>query len=97
MTTTDDESGAFHIDFANGKKINLDEVRAQKSAFMPDNSHAWVIYTVYGLDDPEQSLDLMELGAENFVGVSPIHCLVCQVEYDSSIRFNKCSQVVVKR
>lgn len=82
----------FHIDFGTGQTVDLDELRRRRMAFMPDNTHAWVISVVYGLDDPEQALDTMELGHEQFVGVTPIVCLLCNEKYRSANRFHKCPQ-----
>lgn len=90
MTTDDDTS--FHVDFASGHRIDIEALRRRRSAFMPDNGHAWVISTVFALDDPEQALASMELGAETFIGVSGISCLLCQEVYRSSNRFHKCPQ-----
>lgn len=87
---TDD--GSFKVHFATGRSLNLAEVLQRKEAVMPDGGHAWVIHTVFALDDPEQALDDMTLGGENFVGVSPIHCLLCGIEYVSLIRYFKCPQ-----
>jgi hypothetical protein len=88
--TADD--GAFHVDFATGRRYNLDEIRRRNAALMPDGEHAWVIGTVYGLDDPDQAMDKMELGQDNFVGVTSIHCLLCAVDYKPLIRHYKCPQ-----
>lgn len=89
---TDDEPGVFHIDFASGQTIDLEALRRRRSAFMPDNGHAWVIQTVYAIDDPERALDTMELGADNFVGVTAIACLLCAERYRSANRYHKCPQ-----
>lgn len=90
---TEDDS-AFHIDFSTGKRFNLDAIRQQQSAFMPDNSHAWVIHTVYAVDDPDEAMDTMELDERNFVGVSPIYCLLCTTKYEEGVnRHHKCPQV----
>lgn len=93
-TTNDDDPAGFHIDFAHGRRVNLDAIRQRRSAFMPDNGHAWVISTTYALDDPEGSLETMQLDDTNFVGVSPIYCLLCQQEYVSANRFHKCTQTL---
>lgn len=85
---------SFEVNFATGRRFDLDAIRKQRSAFMPDNGHAWVISVIYGIDDPEKALDDMELGEENFIGVVPMYCLLCTVEYRSAIRFHKCPQSV---
>lgn len=82
----------FTVNFASGRSVDLDETRRRSSPFMPDNGHAWVINTVFALDDPEQALDEMELTDKNFVGVTTIHCMLCHTEYVSSNRFHKCPQ-----
>jgi hypothetical protein len=69
-----------------------EDLRQRQSAFLPDNSHAWVILAVYALDDPEQAMDEMTLNAENFIGVSGICCLLCQVNYKGTNRYHKCPQ-----
>jgi hypothetical protein len=84
--------GEFSINFATGTSINLDALRKRRSAFMPDNGHAWVISTIYALDDPERSLDEMSLDATNFIGVSSIHCLMCTERYATENRYHKCPQ-----
>lgn len=88
------EDVAFEIDFATGTKINLDELRRRRSAFMPDNGHAWTIQVVHALDDPEQALDSMMLDADSFIGVTAIACLLCGEEYRTVNRFHKCSQTL---
>lgn len=87
-----DEGSSFSVNFATGVEYDLEAIRRRKQAFMPDGEHAWVIGTVFSLDDPEQAMDSMELGANNFVGVTGIHCLLCSVRYSSRIRHHKCSQ-----
>lgn len=87
---TDD--GTFAVNFGTGRRFEVEDIRQQKRAFMPDGEHAWVINTVYALDNPELSMNEMELGSENFVGVTTIHCLLCGVEYTSEIRHYKCPQ-----
>lgn len=89
-----DDTGTFTIDFASGKRYDLYDIRKRRAAFMPDNGHAWVIGAMYGLDDPEQAMDSMELNAENFVGVTAVHCLLCSLPYTTKRRFFKCPQVV---
>lgn len=86
------DSTSFEVSFATGQKFDLDALRKRRSAFMPDNGHAWVISAVYALDDPEQSLDRMELTAESFVGVTEIKCLLCGEVYKTVNRFHKCPQ-----
>jgi len=88
--STDDAS--FHVDFATGHRYNLGEIRDRREAFMPDGGHSWVISALYGVDDPEVAMDALELGPDNFVGVTDIHCLLCAVEYATSIRHHKCPQ-----
>lgn len=82
----------FEINFANGVRYDLDEIRQRRQSFMPDGEHAWVIHVVYGVDDPDGALDNMELGAEEFVGVTDITCLLCFVPYQPEIRHHKCTQ-----
>lgn len=82
----------FSVNFASGRKISLDEMRKRKSVFMPDNRHAWVISTIFALDDPEQALDEMVLDDKNFVGVAGIQCLLCGDTYRSTNRFHECPQ-----
>lgn len=88
MTTGSEES--FSVNFANGRRMDVDEVRRCGRAFMPDGQHAWVISVVYGIDNPEQALDTMELTDRNFVGVTAIRCLLCNEEYRTVNRFHKC-------
>lgn len=91
MSSSDENE--FTVNFpGGGERLDLDEVRARKQALMPGGKHAWVISSIYGLDDPEQEMDSMELGPENFVGVTPISCLLCNVEYQTEIRHEKCPQ-----
>lgn len=90
-----DKQGLFEVSFATGHRVNMDEIRRRRSAFMPDNGHAWVISTVHALDDPEQALDEMTLDAATFVGVTAIYCLVCNERYDTAKRFHKCPQRLV--
>lgn len=92
MTADEEQAGFFHIDFGTGQSIDLEALRRRRSAFMPDNGHAWVIQTVYAIDDPERALGTMELGADNFVGVTAISCLLCAERYRSANRFHKCPQ-----
>lgn len=84
----------FQVNFGSGASIDLDEVRRRSTAVMPDGEHAWVIHAVYAVEDPELAMDNMELGAEQFVGVTDIHCLLCHVHYDTKIRHFKCPQKV---
>lgn len=82
----------FTVNFAAGRSIDLDEIRKRASPFMPDGGHAWVINTVFALDDPEQALDEMELSDKNFIGITNIHCMLCSTKYVGTNRFHKCSQ-----
>lgn len=91
-----DEAG-FEIKFGTGRTMDLEAIRNQRSALMPDGEHAWVIMAAYGLDDPEAALDDMELGPEQFVGLSQIHCLLCGEEYRSVNRHHKCPQKWMKK
>jgi hypothetical protein len=91
----DDDAASFSVDFASGHRYDMNAVRRNKAAFMPDGEHSWVIGAVYGIDDPDQAMDSMSLGPENFVGVTPIHCLLCTVNYTPTIRHYKCSQKLV--
>lgn len=88
MTTEE----SFTIDFATGVTYDLDAIRKRQSAFMPDNGHSWVVSTVYALDDPEQAIDAMELGPDNFVGITAVHCLLCAEPYVTTNRYGKCPQ-----
>lgn len=87
-----DDAESFSVDFATGPKYDVDEIRRRKEAFMPDGEHCWVITAVYGIDDPDEAMDSMSLGPENFVGVTPLRCLLCNVQYQPTIRHYKCSQ-----
>jgi hypothetical protein len=89
-----DKPVGFHVDFANGTTYDLDAIRARRASFMPDGDHAWVVSTVYALDDPDADMDTMELGPANFVGVTSIHCLLCTVHYRPEIRYHKCPQTL---
>lgn len=97
MTARDD---GFRIDFAGGRKLNLDMVRQRlrqrRSAFMPDGGHAWVVSTTYAIDDPGMAMDMMELDDTNFIGVSNIYCLLCNEAYAENgvNRSYKCSQTL---
>lgn len=82
----------FTVDFGSGRRINLDDVRKQREALMPDGEHAWVLSVIYGIDDPDKAMDEMELGPEEFVGVTAMYCLVCQEPYKPEIRYHKCPQ-----
>lgn len=85
-------SAGFKVDFASGCTVDLDEIRRRSSPFMPDGGHAWAINTVFALDDPEQAMDEMVLDEKNFVGVTEIYCLLCQVRYVTTNKFHKCPQ-----
>lgn len=92
---SNEDEGQFSVAFgANSLRLNMEDLRRRNEAFMPDGEHAWVIDAVYALDDPETALDRMELGEENFVGVTDIHCLLCHAPYDKAIRHHKCPQVL---
>jgi hypothetical protein len=43
--------------------------------------HSWVIGMVFTIDDPEQALDSMELGADNVMALVPIYCVFCQQQH----------------
>lgn len=86
------DSTGFEVSFGSGRTLDLDEVRRRKSAFMPDNGHAWVIMVVHAIADPDQALDRMELDAASFVGVTSIQCLLCAEDYKGVNRFHKCPQ-----
>ena len=86
------EDGVFSVNFATGQRYDLDYVRSLRRAFMPDGGHSWVISTIHGVDDPEKALDDMCLDAETFVGVTPIHCLLCGTEYETKVQHYKCPQ-----
>jgi hypothetical protein len=90
---SDDKKG-FEVNFSSGHRYDLDEIRRRKEAFMPDGEHAWVISTIFAVEDPEQAMDDMELGAENFIGVGDIHCLLCAARYTSDSRRHKCPQTL---
>jgi hypothetical protein len=75
-----------------GTRFDLDAIRRQQSALMPDGGHAWVIHVVHAVEEPEEALDMMELDEKSFVGVSDIACLMCHEVYSSVNRFYKCSQ-----
>jgi hypothetical protein len=87
-----DDEQSFSINFADGRRYDIDAVRRSKEAFMPDGEHAWVISVIHGIDDPDQSLELMTLDGDSFVGVTAIHCLLCTEKYAPSIRHHKCPQ-----
>ncbi len=82
------------INFSQQRQISLEEVRKAKEALMPDGEHAWVINAIYVLDDPEQAMDEMELGADNFIGVTTIHCLLCHEHYSTEKRHHKCPKTI---
>lgn len=89
------ESSHFAVSFATGTRYNIDQIRRRQQAFMPDGEHAWVVHTVYAIEDPEQEMNSMELGADNFIGVSAnIYCLLCNRSYHARIRHYKCPQAV---
>lgn len=46
-----------------------------------DGTHAWVVPVLYQLEDPEVALDDMVCGPDNMVGIQPIWCFWCRVEY----------------
>lgn len=86
--------GTFSVDFATGRKVDLDELRSLGQPVMPDGEHAWSITVVYAIDDPERALDSMELDERNFLGVGGLRCLLCNVRYDTRIRHHKCPQKI---
>jgi CRISPR/Cas system-associated endoribonuclease Cas2 len=88
----DNDEESFTVNFATGPRYDIEEIRRRKEAFMPDGEHAWVISSVFAVDDPEQAMDEMKLGAENFIGVTRISCLLCLVDYATERRHHKCSQ-----
>lgn len=88
------DSPYFAVSFASGTRIDIDDIRQRQQAFMPDGEHGWVISAIFGIDDPESSLDSMTLDDESFVGVTNIRCLLCGVPYRSEIQHYKCPQVV---
>lgn len=87
-----DDDGTFAINFGSGRRIDLDELRSRGEAIMPDGEHGWSISVAYGIDDPEKALDDMSLDESNFIGISSIHCLFCNVRYSTDNRHHKCSQ-----
>jgi hypothetical protein len=86
------DENSFAVNFASGTRYDLDMIRRRKQAFMPDGGHSWVIAAVYGLDNPDAEMDSMELGEDNFVGVTNIHCLLCIEDYSPEKRHHKCPQ-----
>jgi hypothetical protein len=86
--------GSDHVDLTRGRTYNLDEIRRSRQPVMPDGEHAWVIDAVYALPDPEVALDSMDLGLDNFIGITQIHCLMCHVPYSTAIRHHKCDQTL---
>lgn len=78
-----------HIDIGAPVEIDLTELH-DAWKYVAGARHAWVIGALYALEDPEQALDDMELGANNLVGFNPIHCLWCHVPYRSKMRHDKC-------
>lgn len=92
-----EDERSFSVNFADGTSYDMAEIRRREQAFMPDGEHAWVLYAIYAIDDPEKSMDDMELGAENFVGVSQIHCLLCHEDYATAKRHHKCPQRLAER
>ena len=87
-----DTGAAFSVNFASGQTVNLDQLRRLGENFMPFGRHGWVISTVFVIEDPEKAMDDMELGPENFVGVTAIRCLLCNEEYRTAIRYEKCTR-----
>jgi hypothetical protein len=83
-------TGVDCVDVSSHQRIRLDDIRRQAGPLMPDGEHAWVIHVVYALDDPEQALDEMDLGIEKFIGLTAIHCLLCNEEYGTVNRHHKC-------
>jgi hypothetical protein len=87
------EDPYFTVSFATGARYDIDAIRKRQQAFMLDGEHAWVVHAVFAVEDPELALDDMELGADNFVGVSAdIYCLLCLTKYRTKIRHYKCPQ-----
>lgn len=87
---TEEPDGTFHVDFATGTRLDLDELRARKKLKTSNGVHAWVIQAVFAIDDPTMAMDNMELGANNFVGVTDIHCMVCNESFREHLRYLKC-------
>jgi hypothetical protein len=85
-----DKEAQFEVSFSGGTRYDIAEVRRRMIALMPDGKHAWVISTIFALDDPDEALDTMDLNAEKFVGVTNIHCLLCPTDYKPGRRDDKC-------
>lgn len=93
----DADDGSFTVSFSSGARYNIDDIRSGKEALMPDGEHAWVISAIYGLDNPDAEMDSMVLDESNFLGVSPIRCLICAELYTGTNRRHKCPQVLAER
>lgn len=81
MTIRSEDETSFRVDFASGETIDINELRRRGTLSANGGPHVWVIQAIYHLEDPEVAMDKMELAADNFVGVSDIHCLCCGVAH----------------
>jgi hypothetical protein len=60
--------------------LTYEEIEARR-AQTNDGTHAWCVRIIFQLQDPEIALDDMVCGPENMVGIMPIICFWCGVEY----------------
>lgn len=80
--------GLAEVDMSDPRRIELAELA--KRSPMPDGRHAWVLHVVHEIADPESALDSMVLDGDTMIGVTPIHCLFCRVDYEASLREGRC-------
>lgn len=85
---------SFEFSFADGTRIDLEELGRRTSKINNNGRHQWTISVMYNVADPDQAMDTMELGGDNFIGLTPIHCMICLTEYEAHLRYKQCPLVV---
>ncbi len=82
----DDPSGA-RVEFGELQNVPIEPVEHTYAdlyaarAATNDGKHAWVVRLLFELKDPEVSLDDMVCGPDNMIGIMPITCFWCGIEY----------------
>ncbi len=90
MSDKPDED-TFEVSFGSGATLDITTLRERLAAAQASTRHIWCINICYVLTDPDEALESMELGQEQFLGVSPIVCLLCNSMYEPQIRNDPCS------
>lgn len=87
---------SFEFNFADGTLIDVDELARRRMKINTGSKHHWVISVMYDIDNPDEAMDSMSLGGDNFVGLTPIHCMVCLTEYEIHLRYHRCPLVILR-